>query len=77
MKLRLGPIEDEKPIKVTVELPAQLHEDLIHYAEILARESLKNTRLAPDKLIVPMLAKFIAGDRAFAKAKRHQGRSTV
>ncbi len=36
-KLKLGPIADDKPVKVTVELPAQLHRDLIAYAEILAR----------------------------------------
>ena len=27
-KLKLGPIADEKPIKVQVELPAALHQDL-------------------------------------------------
>jgi hypothetical protein len=31
-KLKLGPIADQKPIKVTVELPAALHRDLISYA---------------------------------------------
>ena len=28
-KLKLGPIVDDKPVKVTVELPAPLHRDLI------------------------------------------------
>ena len=27
-KLKLGPIADDKPIKVTLELPASLHRDL-------------------------------------------------
>jgi hypothetical protein len=27
-KLKLGPIADDKPVKVTVELPAGLHRDL-------------------------------------------------
>ncbi|BAB53142.1 msr6956 [Mesorhizobium japonicum MAFF 303099] len=35
-KLKLGPIADDKPVKVTVELPAPLHRDLSRYAEILA-----------------------------------------
>ena len=68
-KLKLGPIADDKPVKVTVELPASLHRDLIAYAEILGREA---GQLATDpvRLIVPMLARFIATDRGFAKAKQ-------
>ena len=34
-KLKLGPIVDDKPIKVTVEMPAALHRDLRAYAEAL------------------------------------------
>ena len=36
-KLKLGPLPDDKPVKVTVELPAPLHRDLIAYAEVLAQ----------------------------------------
>ncbi|GAA4184647.1 DUF2274 domain-containing protein [Shinella granuli] len=68
-KLKLGPIADDKPVKVTVELPAQLHRDLIAYAEILARESGQSVA-DPVRLIVPMLDRFIATDRGFAKARR-------
>ena len=39
IKLKLGPLPDDKPVKVTVELPAPLHRDLTAYAEVLARES--------------------------------------
>jgi hypothetical protein len=38
-KLKLGPIADDKPLKVTVDLPAPLHRDLAAYAEVLARET--------------------------------------
>ena len=31
-KLKLGPIVDDKPIKVTVEMPAALHRDLLRAA---------------------------------------------
>ncbi|WP_323010602.1 DUF2274 domain-containing protein [Paracoccus sp. (in: a-proteobacteria)] len=68
-KLKLGPIADEKPVKVTVELPAALHRDLTAYAEVLARES-GQPAADPVKLIVPMLKRFIATDRGFAKARR-------
>ena len=38
-KLKLGAIADDKPIKLTVELPAAVHRDLIAYAEALGRET--------------------------------------
>ena len=68
-KLKLGPLPDDKPVKVTVELPAPLHRDLIAYAEVLTRDAGRPVT-DPIKLIVPMLARFIATDRAFAKARR-------
>lgn len=68
-KLKLGPIIDDKPVKVTVELPADLHRDLAAYAEVLGREN-GHPPTDPVRLIVPMLERFIAADRAFAKAKR-------
>ncbi|RTM02870.1 MAG: DUF2274 domain-containing protein [Hyphomicrobiales bacterium] len=69
MKLKLGPIADDKPVKVTLELPAALHRDLAAYAEVLAREA-GQPATDPMKLIVPMLERFIATDRGFAKARR-------
>ncbi len=68
-KLKLGPIVDEKPVKVTVELPAALHRDLSAYADALARET-DQPVADPVKLIVPMLERFIATDRGFAKSRR-------
>lgn len=68
-KLKLGPILEDKPVKVTVELPAPLHRDLADYAEVLARET-GHPVADPAKLIVPMLERFIATDRGFAKARR-------
>ena len=68
-KLKLGPLPDDKPVKVTVELPAALSRDLIAYAEVLARQSGQPVA-DPAKLIVPMLDRFMATDRGFAKARR-------
>lgn len=70
-KLKLGLLIDEKPVKVTIELPAALHRDLISYAEVLARENRQDIS-DPSKLIAPMLARFIRTDRGFAKARRSQ-----
>ncbi|MFP7571371.1 DUF2274 domain-containing protein [Marivita sp. S2033] len=68
-KLKLGPIPDSKPVKLNVELPAELHRDLIAYGEILGREAGEGP-IEPVKLVVPMLERFIATDRGFAKARR-------
>ena len=68
-KLKLGPIVEDRAVKVTVELPGPLHRDLVAYAEVLARES-GQPAVDPVKLIVPMLERFIATDRGFAKEKR-------
>jgi hypothetical protein len=67
-KLKLSTVEDEKPVKVTVTLPAALHRNLIAYAEILASDSRK--AIEPEKLIAPMLEKFIASDRGFARQRK-------
>lgn len=67
-KLRIGSLPDDRPVKVTAELPASVHRDLVAYAEALAREN--GQRIDPAKLIAPMLARFMATDRGFAKARR-------
>ena len=67
-KLKLGAILDEKPVKLTIDLPAAIHRDLVVYAEALARET--EQAADPAKLVAPMLARFMAADRAFAKARR-------
>ncbi|GAA4492511.1 DUF2274 domain-containing protein [Gluconacetobacter tumulicola] len=68
-KLRLGPIADDKPVRLTVELPAAVHRDLMDYARLLAHES-GQAEIALAKLIPPMLSRFMEGDRAFSKARR-------
>ncbi|MCL8382929.1 MULTISPECIES: DUF2274 domain-containing protein [Xanthobacter] len=71
-KLKLGPLTDDKPVKITLELPAALHRDLATYAQVLARE-IGQPVGDPSRLIVPMLERFIATDRGFSKAKRERG----
>ena len=75
-KLKLGAIAVDKSVKLTVELPAAVHRDLLAYAEVLARETGQGIA-EPTRLIAPMLARFMATDRAFVKARRtSQARST-
>lgn len=68
-KLKLGALADDKPVKVSVELPASLHRDLVAYAAVLSRESGQEIG-DPVRLMVPMLQRFIATDRAFVRARR-------
>ena len=68
-KLKLGAIEDDKPVRVTIDLPAALHRDLVAYAQVLGRETGQSIS-EPAKLIAPMLARFMATDRTFAKMRR-------
>jgi hypothetical protein len=68
-KLKIAGLTEDKPVKVTLELPASVHRDLVSYAEILARQSGQPIS-DPNKLITPMLARFMATDRAFAKSRK-------
>lgn len=68
-KLRLEGLSEDKPVKITLELPASVHRDLVAYAEVLAAQSGKSIN-DPARLIAPMLTRFMATDRAFAKLRR-------
>jgi hypothetical protein len=69
-KLRLGPILDDKPVRRTVHLTAALDAELSAYAEAYASEF--GQQLAVEKLIPPMVERFIRADRGFATIKRAQ-----
>ena len=71
-KLKLGAIPNDKPVKVALSMPGTLHWDLVAYAEVLARETGEPVE-DPVKLVVPMLERFIATDREFARARRGAG----
>jgi hypothetical protein len=71
-KLKLSAVPDDKPVKLTVELPAALHRDLVAYAEVLGRES--GQAVQPAKLIVPMLTRFMSTDRVFVRQRREKSK---
>ncbi len=75
-KLKLGAIADDKPVRMTVELSAVLHRDLVAYGQALARETGQGA-VEPAKLVGPMLARFIASDRAFTKVRNVRKPSQV
>ncbi|SHM82308.1 DUF2274 domain-containing protein [Bradyrhizobium lablabi] len=68
-KLKIGALSDERPVKLSIELPASVHRDLLAYAKAVASESGQPIS-DPGKLIAPMLARFMATDRGFAKLRR-------
>jgi hypothetical protein len=49
-KLRVAGLTEDKPVKVTLELPASVHHDLIGYAEILGQQNAHPTS-DPTKLM--------------------------
>jgi hypothetical protein len=51
-KLKIGSIEDDKPVSLTVKLPAMVYRDLTAYAEILKREGRQSTA-DPTTLVAP------------------------
>ncbi len=69
-KLKLSAVPDDKPVKLSVELPAAVHRDLMVYAEVLGREN--SQAIEPAKLVAPMLARFMSTDRAFLRARREK-----
>lgn len=69
-KLKLGPLADDRPVKLTVEMPAAVHRDLAAYAAALAAET-GGEAVTPEKLVAPMLARFMASDRGFSRGRRN------
>jgi len=70
--LRLGPISDDKPAKLTIELSGRLHRDLLAYAEVHAKATGLAEPLAPEKIAAAMIERFMAADRGFATARRQR-----
>ncbi len=68
-KLKLGPLADDRPVNLTVELPAAVHRDLAANAAALAAET-GGESVTPEKLVAPMLSRFMASDRGFARGRR-------
>lgn len=68
-RLKLADLADEKPVRLTVEVSARLHRDLVAYAAALNGGDAKGAP-TPERLISPMIERFIATDRSFAKTRR-------
>jgi hypothetical protein len=70
--LKLGPIGDDRPVRLTIALPASVHRMLLAYAELHGRQT--GQVVAVDKLVPAMLERFMTTDRAFAREWRKRPR---
>lgn len=66
-KLRLGPIMEDRPVKVTIELSGPLHRKLAEYAAVHAKDTGLIESLPPERLIAPMIERFMETDRGFTR----------
>ena len=73
-KLKLGPIRDDKPVKLTVELPADVYRDLCDYAAVMGHQT--GQVLEPARLVAPMLARFMSNNCGFATARKAGSRAS-
>lgn len=63
--LKISALPDEKPVRLVIDLPAPVHRDLLVYAE--AMNALHQQSVTPQKLVAPMIEKFMLFDRAFLR----------
>lgn len=69
-QLRLGPIAETKPVKLTLELSGELMRDVVDYAQVHASLNGLESPIAAEQIVIAMIARFIAGDREFTKQRR-------
>lgn len=65
-RLKLADLDDEKPVRLSVDLSARLHREILAYAIVLNGGEAKGAP-TPQRLIPPMIERFIATDRSYAK----------
>lgn len=68
-RLKLEDLADEKPVRLAVEVSARLHRELLAYATALNDGDAKGAP-TPERLIPPMIERFIATDRSYARTRR-------
>lgn len=68
-RLKLEDLADEKPVRLSVEMSARLHRELLAYATALNGGDAKGAP-TPERLIPPMIERFISTDRSYAKTRR-------
>jgi len=75
-RLKLSDLNNDAPVKLTVELPARLHRRLAEYATAL-NGGVSEGAPQPSALIAPIVERFIAADREFARQRRSAARGAA
>lgn len=75
-RLTMDDLTDEKPVRLTIELSARLHRELLAYAIAVNRGNAQGAPSA-ERLIPPMIERFIATDRSFTRPRRSDGSSAA
>jgi hypothetical protein len=70
-KIQLAKLVYEKPVRMVINLPADLHKELVAYGVIVAEGS-EYESIEPTMLIVPMIECFLSGDKTFKKIRNRQ-----
>ena len=68
MSLKLGPIPDRKPVKLSLSLAPDVNDALNDYAAIHAREH--GTEVKPGDVAGLMIERFLEGDTQFKRARK-------
>lgn len=66
--IRLTRLPDRTPVKMTLQMPPQLHADLSLYANLYATTYGQEVPIAD--LICAILTEYLANDRVFVRARR-------
>ena len=74
-KLKLGPIPDDKPVRLTVIISAELAVLLRTYADAVGSGSSKPVTV--ERIVPHILERFIRTDRVFMRTRRHVAHSTA
>ncbi|HZC97294.1 MAG TPA: DUF2274 domain-containing protein [Bradyrhizobium sp.] len=75
MKLKLGPIPDDKPVRLSITLSAELAALLRSYAEAVGSRTSKPVTV--ERIVPPILERFIKTDRVFMRTHRHAADNTA
>ena len=74
-KLKLGPIPDDKPVRLTITISAELATLLRAYAEAVGSGN-GATPVTMERIVPRMLDRFIRTDRVFMRTRGHVVEST-
>ncbi|WP_395443801.1 DUF2274 domain-containing protein [Caulobacter sp. UC70_42] len=71
-RLKITAIEDDTPVKMTLDVPASIHRDLVEYAKLMSAENggkaVEAAKVAPE-----MMRRFMASDRGFVRGRKPRG----